>query len=282
MYLSKRKADSIREAIRVWEESGDLDKETADRLRKTIQTASFDWKRLAAWGFYFAIACFVIAAAALVAAPWFVLFLQELFLHSGVGRLVLSVSLAVFLYFQAFKLRRKRPERVYLNQAALFSAVLANAWAVGETGCFFGKSNGHFCLFFLLSCFIYALIGYFGQARLVWVFALLSLGAWMGAETGYVSGWGAYYLGMNYPLRFTLFGLLLAGASILMRHDARFGFFFSVTLSVSLLYLFLSLWLLSIFGNYDYDAWRGVRQIELFHWSLLFAAAAVFSFLLGL
>ncbi len=28
---------------------------------------------------------------------------------------------------------------------------------------------------------------------------LLALGNWFGAETGYVSGWGAYWLGMNYP-----------------------------------------------------------------------------------
>ncbi|STV57953.1 membrane protein [Klebsiella pneumoniae subsp. pneumoniae] len=35
---------------------------------------------------------------------------------------------------------------------------------------------------------------------------LLALGNWFGAETGYVSGWGAYWLGMNYPIRFVLFG----------------------------------------------------------------------------
>ncbi|MDR3349842.1 MAG: hypothetical protein LBO03_09670 [Acidaminococcales bacterium] len=281
MYLNKSKADSVQEAINGWEESGDLDKETAGRLRATIQIASFDWKRLAAWGFYFAIACFAASAAALVAAPWFVLFLREIF-QSDFGRLVLSASLSAVLYFYAFKLRQRRPERVYLNQAALFLAVLANAWAVGETGIFFSKGSGHFSLLFLLSCIIYALIGYFGKARLVWIFALLSFGAWMGAETGYVSGWGAYYLGMNYPLRFTLLGLLLTGTSLCLRRDAKFSLFFPVTLSVSLLYLFLSLWLLSIFGNYAYDAWQRVRQIELFHWSLLFAAAAAASFGLGL
>ena len=281
MHLNKRKADIVEEAIKGWEKNGDLDKETADRLRKTIHITSFDWKRLAAWGFYFAIACFAIAVAALAAAPWFVQLLAKLFAN-GFGRLVLSALLTMFLYFQAFKLQRKSPERIYLNQAALFLAVLANAWAVGESGIFLGRDSEHFPLLFLLSCFIYALIGYFGKARLVWIFALLSLGAWLGAETGYVSGWGAYYLGMNYPLRFSLLGLLLVGTSLFLRYDGRFGFFFPATLSVGLLYLFLSLWLLSIFGNYDYDAWRRVRQIELFHWSLLFAAAAATSFLLGL
>ena len=35
--------------------------------------------------------------------------------------------------------------------------------------------------------------------------------AWMGAETGYISGYGMYFLGMNYPLRFVLFGAMLTG-----------------------------------------------------------------------
>jgi hypothetical protein len=267
--------------VKFWEASGDLDKEAADRLLATIQIASFDWKRFAAWGFYFAIACLAIAMAALVGAPWFVFLLQEFF-QNDFGRLIVSSALSVFLYFWAFKLRRKRPERIYLNQAALFLAVLANAWAVGELGRLLDTGSGHFSLLFLLSCIIYALIGYFGRAKLVWIFALFSLGAWMGAETGYVSGWGAYFLGMNYPLRFTLFGLLMTAASLSLRQDGRFSFFFSPTLSVSLLYLFLSLWILSIFGNYSYDVWHGVKQIELFHWSLLFAMAAVASFALGL
>ncbi len=52
--------------------------------------------------------------------------------------------------------------------------------------------------------------------ELVWIFALLSLGSWFGAETGYVSGWGAYYLGMNYPMRFVLFGIVLLAASTIL------------------------------------------------------------------
>lgn len=42
------------------------------------------------------------------------------------------------------------------------------------------------------------------------------------------------------------------------------------TLSVGLLYLFISLWILSIFGDYgDMTSWYQARHMELFHWSLL-------------
>lgn len=84
---------------------------------------------------------------------------------------------------------------------------------------------------------------------------LLALGNWFGAETGYVSGWGAYWLGMNYPIRFVLFGgALLAlcyGAQSLLRQRQLF----TVSKAMGLTYLFIALWIMSIFGNYDADSW---------------------------
>jgi hypothetical protein len=105
-------------------------------------------------------------------------------------------------------------------------------------------------------------------------FFLLALGNWFGAETGYVSGWGAYWLGMNYPIRFVLFGgALLAlcyGAQSLLRQRQLF----TVSKAMGLTYLFIALWILSIFGNYDADSWYNVSQARLLPWGLLFAAAA--------
>ena len=56
-----------------------------------------------------------------------------------------------------------------------------------------------------------------------------------------------------------------------------------VSLAMGLLYLFIALWLLSIFGN-----WRSRQLVQrapghrLFHWSLLFGLAALAAWLLGL
>jgi hypothetical protein len=98
----------------------------------------------------------------------------------------------------------------------------------------------------------------------------------MGTETGYVSGWGAYFLGMNYPLRFVLFGLVLTGSGFAFDTRRLRRDFIRPTRAVGLLYLFIALWIMSIFGNYgDMRAWERAGQIELLHWSILFAAAAV-------
>jgi hypothetical protein len=49
-------------------------------------------------------------------------------------------------------------------------------------------------------------------------------------------------------------------------------------LIVGLLYLFIALWILSIFGNYtDMSLWHQAGRFELFHWSLYFAGAGLAS-----
>jgi hypothetical protein len=55
------------------------------------------------------------------------------------------------------------------------------------------------------------------------------------------------------------------------------------TYACGLLYLFIALWILSIFGNYgDASSWYSARQIELFHWGILFALAAIAAIAYGL
>jgi hypothetical protein len=153
----------------------------------------------------------------------------------------------------------------------------------------------HYSVLLLLASVLYSLLGLWFPSKLVWVFGLLSLGAWMGTETGYVSGFGMYYLGMNYPLRFVLFGGALSAIGIAGQHflpdpDPDSRAFRDRLLSMSpqtkvvgLLYLFIALWIMSIFGNYgDVTEWLQVRQYQLFHWSIIFGAAAAAAVWFGL
>ena len=116
------------------------------------------------------------------------------------------------------------------------------------------------------------------------LFGCLRLSRWVaGTKTGYVSGWGAIFLILNYPLRFVLFGNVLTGASFFLENNAKLSGFYKPTLVMGLLYLFISLWILSIFGNYgDMSSWYDVKQIELFHWGALFALAAIGAIYYGL
>ena len=62
-----------------------------------------------------------------------------------------------------------------------------------------------------------------------------------------------------------------------------FEHFLRTTLTVGLLYFFIALWIMSIFGNYgDMASWSEVKQYQLFYWAVLFAAAACVAIYHGL
>jgi len=50
-----------------------------------------------------------------------------------------------------------------------------------------------------------------------------------------------------------------------------------------MIYLFVSLWLLSVFGNFGtIEEWASVKQIHLFYWAIISALACGISILIGL
>ena len=275
MRLTRTKARFARKLVQNWQEAGVLSREEATRLSGSIETLSFDWLRLARYAFWVAICCILISVGALLADEWILELIARLFEAPAAAKSAAFALVSTLLYAAGIRRRHRNPERVFSNEALLFLGVAATAASIAYFGEAVSTGSDHFSLLILMAAIIYAALGLWFPSKLVWVFALLSLGSWMGAETGYVSGWGAYYLGMNYPLRFLLFGILLTLASQGFAAWPLRADFRHATRVVGLLYLFVSLWLLSIFGNYgDMASWQDTRQIELFHWSLLFAMAA--------
>jgi MFS family permease len=196
---------------------------------------------------------------------------------------LITAIIAAFIYYLGNRRKNKKPERIYSNEAILFFGVLATATSIT----FLGRAidtSGHFNLMLiLLGSIIYGILGLWFPSKLVWVFSILSIGIWMGTETGYMSGWGAYYLGMNYPLRFFLFGIALTATSGVFNRWQFRKEFLRPTRAIGLLNLFIALWIMSIFGNYgDMQEWEKVKQIELFHWSIIFGLAAIFSIYHGI
>jgi hypothetical protein len=68
-----------------------------------------------------------------------------------------------------------------------------------------------------------------------------------------------------------------------MQHRPKWALFFGTTRVIGLLYLFIALWILSIWGNYQgYEDWHNAGHWELLHWSLYFGFAAAGAIYLGL
>lgn len=283
MQISKREAGVLRRAIAHWRETQRLDPATAQNLEESLEVVPFDWKTLGKYSFLLSIICLITAVASIAGDKYLRELLHVLFKAPPLVKCLGMTATAGAIFAFGLRRRARRPEKSYSNEAIFFLGVLAVAGAVYQLGLALGRESGHFSLLILLSCLIYGVLGYCFRSGLIWLFALLSLGGWLGAETGYASGWGAYYLGMNYPLRFTLFGGLLTAAALALQNREKLRPFQHTTLVMGLLYLFIALWILSIFGNHgDETTWARVKQIELFHWSLLFAAASGWAIYYGL
>jgi hypothetical protein len=283
MIFNKTQGKFLHGVIDQWVNDETIPQETAELLRQSFSVRPFDWKKLAKYSFWIAIACFVVAVASVLADQALLRMLRLLFdMPDGIRSLSLALFAAGVFYFGLSRHRRK-PDRIFSNEAIFFLGVLLCAGSIAFLGKALDTGSGHFSLLLLLAAIVYGVLGLALSSRLIWVFSILSLGSWFGTETGYVSGWGAYYLGMNYPLRFVLFGLALTGASFAFGRLPRLAGFRHATYVLGLLYLFIALWILSIFGNYDdLHSWYRARQIELLHWGLLFALAAITAIVYGL
>ncbi len=284
MKLSKKEARVVKSAISTWQDESVIDQAESERLLNSLEVTVFDWKRLAKYSFWMAIASILISLSAVLADEWLITLFEKLFTASAFAKFIACGVIAGVLYYLGLRRQQLKPQKIYSNEAFFLFGVFFTAGAVAFLGDALDTGSGHFSLLLLLASFIYGALGLWFPSKLVWIFSLLSLGSWFGAETGYMSGWGAYYLGMNFPMRFVLFGLaLLIISSYAFRLWPSRAEFLAPTRIMGLLYLFISLWIMSIFGNYgDMDKWYDAKQIELFHWSLLFALASIVSIYHGL
>jgi hypothetical protein len=128
------------------------------------------------------------------------------------------------------------------------------------------------------------LLAYLVSNRLVLWYACANFFFYLGAETGYVSGWGAYYLGMTYPVRFLAAGTVTLVLSWLHGRVIRgqWAAFSRVYAHVGLLVTNLSLWFLALFGYYENldIRWSDTEGERLF-FSLLWAMVAGASTFVG-
>jgi hypothetical protein len=294
--LARKHHGIVAEAIARWRRSGVIDGPTAARLDGSLAITAFDWQRTARYAFIVSIICLVIAVSAILADEVLMRLLKRIFNAPALAKCVFFSALSAAIFYCGLSLRRRYPHRLYSNEAVFFLGVLALAVAIVFLGIVIDTGSGHYSLLILLACALYALLGLWFPSKLVWVFGLLSLGAWMGTETGYLSGHGMYFLGMNYPLRFVIFGAALAALGIAAQHAVpsaaaagspgfkeRLLSMSPQTRVIGLLNLFIALWIMSIFGNYgDMGQWHRARQYELLHWSLLFGAVAIAAVWYGL
>lgn len=284
MQLNKKQGKFLTATIQEWKDKNILSHEEAQKLSQSFSIRSFDWGRLAKYSFWIAMICTVIAVSAMIADEFIIDLIERLFHSSGVVPCIIFTIFAIISYGFGLRRRQKHPQNTFSNESIIFFGVLFTAVAVGYFGKAIDTGSGHYSLLFLLASIIYGALALWFPSKLVWVFSLLSLGSWFGTETGYLSGGGAYYLGMNFPLRFVGFGLTLLLLSLLFDRIKTVSDFAHSTKIMAMLYLFIALWILSIFGNYGdmHNWWYNSTHTELLIWGILFALVALIAIVYGL
>ena len=103
-------------------------------------------------------------------------------------------------------------------------------------GLIFSSGSGNWPMLLLIDLLVLIPLAYALRNVLLLTLSIIVFFTWFGGVTGYVSGWGAYFFGMNYPVRFLLVGLLMIGFAMAHRGAEtrllrRYEGFFKVWLS---------------------------------------------------
>jgi len=154
-------------------------------------------------------------------------------------------------------------------------------------GIIYSSGSGNWPALLLIDLLLLVPLAYALNNVLVLILSVVVFFSWFGGMTGYVSGWGAYWFGMNYPLRFLFAGTAIAGVGVLHRLSeigllARYRGFFKIWLSAGVFFGEMALWLMSLFGNFGtINAAYRETTAELWLFNLLWAGSNALLLFLG-
>ncbi|TLV00800.1 hypothetical protein [Dyadobacter luticola] len=271
MELDKKEAEVVKKAIRYWEEKETVSKEVADKLRASIELRNSNVDAIAIYALISAISCGLLAFGALVIDEKWIELLRKRWGFSesivGVGFALLS---ALFIYLARRRKLKSKSIRAS-TEAYNITIILTVAIAITYWTRSFANPNSNYAIPLLIATIAYGSIAVFLESTLLWTVAILSLAGWWGAQTHFWAHGSYRFLGMNYPLRMTVFGLFVWALSWPLSRIKNAQFLSDITYSIGLFLFLLAAWTLSIFGNYDdLSGWKVLKQSHFWYWAAAF------------
>lgn len=275
LQLKKEKANNLKEAINYWHDNKIINEKEKEKLLGSFEVIKFDYKILAKYSFWVSILSIFIAIGAVISDKFLMELIAKIFNASDSIKFLSLTIITAMIFTYGLKRKKLYPSLNFRNAAILF---LANITAAGALYYLYKMINcapEYRDYFLLFSAILFVTFAIVSRNQLTWILSIFLLAAFYSLRMGYLSGYGAYYLGINMPLQFLLFSLTILILSTLMNNYKMVSYFQNSTYKLGLLFTFITLWILSIFGNYsDFESWLKASQIEFFHWSILFAAAS--------
>jgi hypothetical protein len=152
--LDKQESEFLNNAISHWEKEHVIDTELAQTLRNSYEVKGFDWMRLAKYSFWIALVCGAIAVGSLIIDDRVIKWLESLYYTPDIVISVASGIMAALSFYFGRRWERKYPEKVFSNEAIIFTGILFTACCIAFLGKTFDNGSGHFSLLFLLSVFV--------------------------------------------------------------------------------------------------------------------------------
>lgn len=278
MYVDKHEAETITRALNEWQQKGLLSTEQKELLEKEILPKRTDRQQVAQYFFVVAVSCAVLAFGAIFIDDKI---LEKLKAYFSLGNLFIAACSTLVATAWLYYVHKLKP-RITNNTFEVYTAAgalliqIAVLYTCKETG--YGKSNNGLLLASSISLFALSLLMH---SRVVWLGALLALAAWFAAFTTW-TGNDYMFLGMNYPLRMTIFGGMIYALSFVQNRIPALVFTRHITNVTGLLLLFTGMWAVSVFGNYGHlNEWAKVRQTQVLIYSLAFGVASMIALYFG-
>lgn len=290
MHLPKKKARIVLKVLGDLESEHAITPEIAEAVRSKIEPLSFDWRRLARYSFIVSLSCILIAILTLVfdeaIMRWIegvIPLIKRLFnapppLRCG-GLLALS---AAFVWL-GLRHRSRYPEKIYSTEALFTFGAMAVAAALATLGQMPALTQRG-TLLMGIGGLIYLTMGATLASKIIWCYGLLTLSGALGNGTGYTTG--CYYLWENTPVLSLSYGLVLVLSAEVLHQAPQepagpaSGLWRSLRLMrgntrvVGLLHVFISLWILSIWGSSPHAHHSESFHTDCLAWALLFGVAA--------
>ncbi|KAH6648609.1 hypothetical protein BKA67DRAFT_538631 [Truncatella angustata] len=320
--VSSSQARAVQAAIQQWKNQHLVSSSLASQLLETLNVEdSFDWQRFAKYSFRLAIICLAIAIFSILTDDAFLKLIRRVFSIPAWIRSLCTAAVAATVHYWGYLRQLEQPLQVWTNESAhaLGGLIVAvAAWQLfewlgapkkrrqltyesglsdEEKGRRIQANKDQYAMqleviiwIVLLLAVVYGTTGMLTGSNLIWSTALLVLGTWLGVFTGYHDALATYSIYMEYPLRFVLFGLSLTGVGYTMRRWERTVPLWSSTRIWGLLYLFIALWILSLFGDDELFSRKKKtpkpshdnKNRRLFVWSLIFGLAAGYCIVHGM
>ncbi|MBO9619667.1 MAG: hypothetical protein J7539_11595 [Niabella sp.] len=269
MRVNKKEATIINNAIDQWEQTQTLDPAKAGELRKTVSEYKDDLGSLTFYAFVAAISCTILAFGAIVLDERWIERLRNFFSFSELLIGVVFLALSVFFIWIAKKRKQRYPDAVLSYESFTVLIVLSLGVAVTYLARAIGGGYSLYGLVILVLSIAYGVVSQYLQSKLLWACTLLTFVVSFAVQSWSWSGpQHDYFLGMNYPLRLTVF----CGALLLLLNGIRNSGTKIPDAELSSQFLWvlflLSGLLVSVSGNLNYDVWSNIRQGRLWLWAL--------------